>query len=68
MSDKLNQEITDEALGKAVEVEEYEHEGRRVKRDPEKIMRVRDNLNAEFRVAAKGNILERAQHGAVKRG
>ncbi|MBI9079180.1 MAG: hypothetical protein JEY79_05510 [Pseudodesulfovibrio sp.] len=67
MSDTLNKDATDKALGKAVEAEEFEKEGRKVKRDPEKLLRVRENLNAEFRVAENGNILERACHGVVKR-
>ncbi|XPV75512.1 MAG: hypothetical protein ACNI27_12830 [Desulfovibrio sp.] len=68
MSDALDPKATDEALGKAVEAEEYEHEGVKVKRDPEKLMRVREGLNAEFRIAEQGNILERAQTCAVRRG
>ncbi|WP_285906845.1 hypothetical protein [Pseudodesulfovibrio pelocollis] len=61
-------EVPDEALGSAIEAEEYEHDGRRVKRDPEKLMRVREGLNAEARVARSGNVLERAVVGAVRQG
>ncbi len=67
MSDTLNKDATDEALAKAVDTEEFEFDGVKEKRDPEKLMRVRDGLNAEFRVAKDGNILERACHGAVRR-
>lgn len=67
MSDTLDQTVTDEALADAIEAEEFEFDGVKEKRDPEKLMRVRENLNAEFRVAKDGNILERAQCGAVRR-
>lgn len=68
MSDDLTKEKTDEALGKAVEAEEYEFDGVKEKRDPEKLMRVREGLNAEFRILENGNILDRAQHGVKRRG
>lgn len=68
MSDKLNQESTDEALGKAVDAEEYEREGRKVKRNLREIRGLRDELRTEDRVREHGNILARAQHGAVRRG
>jgi hypothetical protein len=61
-------EVADEALGHAIEAEEYEHEGQRVKRDPEKLLRVREGLAAEARVARSGNVLERAMVGAARQG
>lgn len=67
MSDKLTKDATDEALGKAIDTEEHEFDGVKEKRDPDKLMRVRDGLNAEFRIKEHGNILERATSCSVSR-
>lgn len=69
MSDdsRLDQTSTDNALADAIEAEEYERDGRKVKRDPLKLSRLRDDLNAEARVARDGNVLQRAMTGSVRR-
>lgn len=68
MSDKLDQEVRDETLADAMVAEEYEQDGRSAKRDPEKLMRVRDQLNAEDRVKNQGNIFQRGGILVSRRG
>lgn len=68
MTDTLDKTATDEALANAIEAEEKDFDGVKTRRDPEKLMRVREGLNAEARVAEKGNVLERASHCVVRRG
>ena len=59
MSDKLDKEAIDESVAKAIEAEEFERKGVSVKRDPLKLMDVRDRLNAEERVREAGNVFQR---------
>ncbi len=67
MSDKLNQDVRDETLIHAMEAEEYEQDGRSVKRDPEKLLRIRDQLTSEERVRTRGNIFQRGGIFASRR-
>jgi hypothetical protein len=68
MSDTLNKDAADQALANAVDTEEFTFDGVTEKRDPEKLMRVREDLNAEFRTRDKGNVLQRAGHCVMRRG
>ncbi len=51
-----------------MEAEEYEQDGRSAKRDPDKLMRVREQLNAEERVATQGNVFQRGGILVSRRG
>ncbi len=67
-TEKLDQIARDEALANAMEAEEYEQDGRSAKRDPDKLMRVREQLNAEERVATQGNVFQRGGILVSRRG
>ncbi|WFS63447.1 hypothetical protein LF599_04595 [Pseudodesulfovibrio thermohalotolerans] len=67
MSDKLNQDVRDETLANAMEAEEYEQDGRTVKRDPEKLLRVRDELVSEERARTRGHVFQRGGIFASRR-
>ncbi|MGE4292378.1 MAG: hypothetical protein AB7E32_09225 [Desulfovibrio sp.] len=68
MSDDIKTQM-DKAVTRSAEAEEYEYAGRKVKRTGlAELVGVRSDLLAEERVASKGNVLQRAMHGAVRRG
>ncbi|MEF2145136.1 MAG: hypothetical protein V3573_06795 [Desulfovibrionaceae bacterium] len=68
MSDSIKTKM-DRAVDRSAEAEEYEYAGRKVKRTGlAEIVGVRSDLLTEERVSRKGNVLQRAMHGSVRRG
>ena len=68
MTDDFTKDSTEDALVKTVEAEEYERAGRKVRRSNLRtLFDVSREVGAEERTRSNGNILERAQHCAVKR-
>ena len=66
---KPTQQDFDDALAKTLQAEEYEEEGRKLRRSSLGTLKsVTDDVAAAERVATKGNILERTRFAAVRRG